>query len=542
MSQSTCTTEPLTADKFFRIRPNGAPIAAKEHALIFVHGFLGDASTTWHATGCSDSFPALLASDSRLSDHEVFTFQYRTKQLLPPAIPNISAQLRFAVQQHVTAKKIVLIAHSMGGLVCMDYVIWLLENAHPQVRHISGLLLFGTPMTGVEWAKYAKLVLRLGEIKVPLLGLLAKPLTANKQITALTSGSQDIERLTGNWILRILNGGHPETNADQRAWFPVRVVSGNDDWVVKESSARGLYSSRDWINIDRDHIGMVKPADREQMSYQIATSFLTECRHWMSPQSLLKLRRQLDAISDVRPTKYITDWTFQVECEAKELLDQAQGFGLADCRPLTGRNCSYRFRLASPFVMFGIALGAIDAKAIWDDSYAFLHTIRLNGLPEDVRASIRRRFEAAITDGETGWNRLFDKVSITVRRDSTQPWTVLDPDGLEQRAGGLVRRFSVPAEASGLVGHEVDICISFKGLTPSAITNYTVSFPWLCDSFVFRLVVKDSPWYLVDTVGMKGTPKLDVTRDDIGIEYASTDLILPGSFLAFEWKFKEGER
>src|ERR1700736_6142021 len=100
MSQGACTTDALTADKFFRIRPNGAPIAAKERAVIFIHGFLGDSSTTWLAKGCSDSFPALLASDPNLSDHEVFTFQYKTKKLSPPAIQNISAQLRFHVQQH----------------------------------------------------------------------------------------------------------------------------------------------------------------------------------------------------------------------------------------------------------------------------------------------------------------------------------------------------------------------------------------------------------------------------------------------------------
>ena len=262
MAQGACAVDALIADKLFRIRPSALPAtaAAKECAVIFVHGFLGDATTTWIADGVSDSFPALLASDPNLSDQDVFTFQYRTRQVSPPAIKNISAQLRFAVEQHVKASRIVLIAHSMGGLVCMDYIIWLLENEEARARTINGLLLFGTPMTGIEWANYAKLALQLGQIKVPGLGLLTRVLTANKQVTALTTGSQQIERLLGGWILRVLSGGNPETRADQRAWFPVRVVSGNDDWVVKESSARGLYADRDWINVDQDHRAMVKPA------------------------------------------------------------------------------------------------------------------------------------------------------------------------------------------------------------------------------------------------------------------------------------------
>jgi len=543
MSRGGCAVDALIADKLFRIRPRALPASAatKECAVIFVHGFLGDASTTWIAEGSSDSFPALLVSDPELSDQDVFTFQYRTRQLSPPAIKNISAQLRFAVEQHIKASRIVLIAHSMGGLVCMDYIIWLLENEEARARTINGLLLFGTPMTGVEWANYAKLVLQLGQIKIAGLGLLTRVLTANKQVTALSTGSQEIESLLSGWILRVLNGGNPETRADQRAWFPVRVVSGNDDWVVKESSARGLYANRDWINVDEDHRAMVKPATRGEMSYQIATAFIHESRQWMNPRALLKLRRQLDAISNVRPTKYISNWIFRVECDGDELSERERGFGLAECRTVKISECSYRLRLTGPYLMFGIALGSIDAAAIWNDSFAFLYTIGLEGLPEDQSSFIRQRFKAAIAQKD-GWERVFDEVKLSVRRNSADVWLDLEAGEAEALEGGLVRRFSVPATRPDLVGPEIDIRIGFKSLTPSAITNYTVSFPWLCDSFVFGLTVAGSPSYLVATRGMKGSPDLKDKREGAGrIQYSSEDLILPGSFLRFEWKFRGGE-
>jgi hypothetical protein len=278
------------------------------------------------------------------------------------------------------------------------------------------------------------------------------------------------------------------------------------------------------------------------MSYQIATAFINESRQWMDPRPLLKLRRQLDAISNMRPTKYISNWIFRVECDGDELGEGARGFGLADCRTIKVSECSYRLRLTGPSLMFGIALGSIDAAAIWNDSFAFLHTIGLEGLPEDQSSSIRQRFEAAISRKDA-WDSLFDEVNLSVRRHNADTWLNLVAGEPEPLEGGLVRRFSVPTTRPDLVGPEIDIRIGFKSLTPSAITNYTVSFPWLCDSFLFRLTVAGSPSYLVATRGMKGSPDLKDKREGVGrIQYTSDDLILPGSFLRFEWKFKDIDR
>src|SRR5581483_3017574 len=106
--------------------------------------------------------------------------------------------------------------------------------------------------------------------------------------------SEFIDRQNGSWVLRVLNGGHPKVIPAQRAWFPVRVVSGNDDWVVKESSARDFYSDIDWINVNEDHHALVKPRGRNDFTYQIAGDFLRKCRKWINPQALLKLRQQID--------------------------------------------------------------------------------------------------------------------------------------------------------------------------------------------------------------------------------------------------------
>src|SRR5258708_37997128 len=96
MTSSTCTIDVLVADKLFRVSPGQAPTSGsstKDRALVFVHGFLGDAVSTWIGKGAAESFPALLATDPALSDYEIFLFQYVTKDFHPPQIANIADQL-----------------------------------------------------------------------------------------------------------------------------------------------------------------------------------------------------------------------------------------------------------------------------------------------------------------------------------------------------------------------------------------------------------------------------------------------------------------
>jgi len=153
MTSPTCTTDVLLANKLLRVRTIQAQTNGsnkKDRALLFVHGFLGDALTTWTAKDASESFPSLLATDATLSDYDIFLFQYVTKDFHPPQIANIADQLRFAIDQHILSKRLVLIGHSMGGLVCMHYILKLLEQSDPRAQFIAGLLLYGSPMTGVE--------------------------------------------------------------------------------------------------------------------------------------------------------------------------------------------------------------------------------------------------------------------------------------------------------------------------------------------------------------------------------------------------------
>src|SRR5579863_5998377 len=190
MESTICVKKILITDKLFRLLPDKASDSPRERAVVFVHGFLGNADDTWKAREARDSFPSLLATDPQLPDFDIFLFQYVTKDLHPPAIENIAGQLRFAIKEHLRNDSIIFLAHSMGGLVCMSYILSLLTGREKGIRLTGGLLLYGTPMSGIEWAKYARLVLKLFSFKLTPIGLIDRLVNANRQVEALTAGSE----------------------------------------------------------------------------------------------------------------------------------------------------------------------------------------------------------------------------------------------------------------------------------------------------------------------------------------------------------------
>lgn len=75
---------------------------------------------------------------------------------------------------------------------------------------------------------------------------------------------------------KAVNGGNFYLDPRNRIWIPVKVVTGNDDWVVPEASAKGFYGDTDWFNVDRSHIKLVKPSGTADVVYQHTATFLAK--------------------------------------------------------------------------------------------------------------------------------------------------------------------------------------------------------------------------------------------------------------------------
>jgi hypothetical protein len=236
--------------------------------------------------------------------------------------------------------------------------------------------------------------------------------------------------------------------------------------------------------------------------------------------------------------KTISEWHFALTFEqpTPNNLQQA-AFGLPDFRAFSVVECSYRRWIGSNTVKFGFAVGPIAAGAIWSDDFVFLHSIRFGALPPSVTQSLQAQLRSALSSAESAWSRLFENVVIRIRHpDQKNDWHSLIPAAFDLPNDGLVRNFTLPPEAASLVNQEAVIDVAFRGLLPNVINDYTMQFPWLCDGFVARATVMGNPSYLIANHGMRVS--LQSQREQHGkVEYSSDDLILPGSFLQFEWDY-----
>ena len=119
-------------------------------------------------------------------------------------------------------RKIVFVAHSLGGLVVQDALAQSRNSAEPHIRQIEhctmGLLFLGTPHHGANLAAWASLASRMTR-------LLRRP---NSDIVdVLTPGSEVLSRIQrefNNFLRTRQEGGHPISVTCFYEELPVAIV------------------------------------------------------------------------------------------------------------------------------------------------------------------------------------------------------------------------------------------------------------------------------------------------------------------------------
>ena len=150
----------------------------KRSTIVFIHGFTGNASTTW------DMFIHTLLGDNRLSEWDVYSIGYSSRFVVDLPIWKTDPQLDVCATgfrtklTHPPLDKydaVAVIAHSMGGLVVQRALLDDL-SAREKVSHV---VLFGTPSGGLKKAWF---------------GCLLK-----KQIADMSEGGEFIHKLRDDW-------------------------------------------------------------------------------------------------------------------------------------------------------------------------------------------------------------------------------------------------------------------------------------------------------------------------------------------------------
>jgi pimeloyl-ACP methyl ester carboxylesterase len=531
MNQATFDEVTLTQDLLDGWRRRDQ---ANQRAVLFVHGFMGSPEETWKAPKAAKSFPELLLDDSKVNDFDVFRFKYRSSPFSGPNIGNIAQQLETEIDESLGGYELVLLAHSMGGLVCMQYIVNRLERAGR--LPVIGLLLFGTPTTGVEWVNIGKIVLAIGGLKAGVLKGLTRLL--NPQFNELGTASEFLNDLHGNWILRVVNGGYAREPTNRRAWVPVRVVTGNEDWVVKEYSAKGVYGQIDWNPVQFDHRSLVKPTDQKHVCYKRAAEFLGRCRSYSSaPDVLENLRSMSDWVWSLRETKLIRDWDFEIRFlrpgeQPHGSVLCLEGFSICEVK------CRYTLLLTEQAFLFGLTLGLDAAKSAWNVNPAYLHQIYLNAMKPADRESVAKELQKRMEEGT--WESLLENVQTRIAEAGTVAWQDLVSQHMDRNEGHLLTSLELPPAARSLIGKEVTLDLAFRSLRPNALNDFTLQFPWLTAGFKALVIVHGKLEYVVTTSQIFGQAKPVVETEDLGEVHririnGDKQLVLPGSSVRIEW-------
>ena len=241
-------------------RKNGA-----ENLVLFIHGLKGG-SDTW-SFNKSISFPSLLSGDSELDNYDIACFEYFTnftnlfgnrtgflrrlftntkKREVNLPVSEISQLLVTEIDLHLEGyKNIIIIAHSMGGLIAKSCILKLIN--YERLRNIKGFISLAVPHSGSTIAN-----------------IISSLITSNIQVSDLSVFSNETDNLNREWL---------KAQNLPRAKF----VYGTNDNIVQKQSALPLHIlEKDYVAVNEDHQTICKPNSTENNVYSVVKKFIVE--------------------------------------------------------------------------------------------------------------------------------------------------------------------------------------------------------------------------------------------------------------------------
>ncbi|HFA49166.1 MAG TPA: alpha/beta fold hydrolase [Bacteroidetes bacterium] len=266
-------------------------------AILFVHGFGGDAHETW------GQFPDFIKDDAALGGWDVYNIAYNTK-LFPdiqgiwasnPDVTALAGLFRTLLNNRFSLKykQVAIAAHSMGGLVTQRAILDLIKLDEDS-SFIHSLTLYGTPSNGLRNARFgAKL---------------------NKQVKDMASDSEFIKNLRSDW--NELIGDKPP--------FKFLTCAGDLDDFVPPSSSLEPFPEKYQKRVNGNHTAIVKPATPDHISYKVLRHVLLEDvdffqGKWDSAEVALEMgdfaraRKKLEPRKDDLGPQEIVDYAFSLD-------------------------------------------------------------------------------------------------------------------------------------------------------------------------------------------------------------------------------------
>ncbi|MCX4094623.1 alpha/beta hydrolase [Nocardia sp. alder85J] len=224
-----------------------------EATLAFVHGLFSGAHT-W------DEFLRVLATDEEFGGSVTARrFEYATPVLRSsplrriPDLADIASNLREWLRGLPPDRPVVLITHSMGGLVVQRFLAERVRAGRlDELSGIAGVVMFSCPNQGSE----IFLALRRN-----------MPFWRHPQERRLRPLSAEVAEAQQIVIERIV---HAATAAAPARRIPIWAFAGDSDRVVLPQSAKSVFADEYCFTLPGDHSSIIRPGSTAHRGYSAA--------------------------------------------------------------------------------------------------------------------------------------------------------------------------------------------------------------------------------------------------------------------------------
>ncbi|MEU5200409.1 alpha/beta fold hydrolase [Streptomyces scabiei] len=237
---------------------------SEQLGVVFVHGFNSSAAV-W------EPFVRLIEDDPDLAFVAPFQFTYDTRLWQPDPrrqIPTFDTTadnlMEYLESTADNCERLVLVAHSQGGLVVQRYLLRMLGHrgrGRELSRRIRSVILFACPNDGSQFG-------------VALRRVFMRSNPQERQLRPLDEQITDTRAFVINRVV------HAREVSEGSCPIPIVVYAGESDKIVTPASARSVFP--DAAALPGDHFTIVQPDSREHRAYKA-------------------LKRQLLAVADGGP-------------------------------------------------------------------------------------------------------------------------------------------------------------------------------------------------------------------------------------------------
>ncbi|KAK4464623.1 Alpha/Beta hydrolase protein [Cladorrhinum samala] len=250
--------------------------------ICFVHGLTGDWDSTWTSTPGSQPWPKQFLP-STFKNSRILTFGYgayvakkstpSTARLMDHGANFLSDLVSNRLVNNATSRPIILVAHSLGGLVCKEAILQSRDNPDHHLcdlfKSLRGVIFLGTPHRGSWISSWARLPTRVPGIFK----------SANKLLLeSIGTKSENLASLQIRFWTMMREQREAGRDLKVTCFYEEIGLPGVGVVVSRESATLEGYKA---LSIHGNHSTMVKFQSRDDNGYNRIVGELAQMQ-WMS--------------------------------------------------------------------------------------------------------------------------------------------------------------------------------------------------------------------------------------------------------------------